>query len=407
MLRIIKKDSVKIQQFWQNTIILHKNRMSTINVKQAEGFVKPKYYEVGMNLTDTMFSGNFRGSRHFESDMDDMLRRAKALNVEHMLLTGSDLDESKKTIEWAKHYNNLENLSPGNFPSLTTTVGVHPCSVTEFTRKSETPERHINKLREVLKEGIESGIVKAFGEIGLDYDRLHYSPKEIQKEFFELQLKLACEFELPLFLHMRAACDDFLEILLPFYLGTREDKLELKNKNLLVHSFSGSVEELAKLIKYDHFYISVNGCSLREESNLEAAKLIPLDKLMIETDAPWCEIKKTHASYKYLTPCPNEFYPIEYELISEDDFRKKNSGIQFNEFLPIPVLKSDKFEKIKNTNKEFVDKYCQDDSFKPMIKSRNEPCLIGLTAQVMSKLKDVKPEELINACYENSRKVFD
>ena len=63
----------------------------------------------------------------------------------------------------------------------------------------------------------------------------------------------------------------------------------------VVHSFTGDEEELNALLAMD-LYIGVNGCSLKTKENLEIAKKIPLDKLMLETDCPYCDIRNSHAS---------------------------------------------------------------------------------------------------------------
>lgn len=123
-----------------------------------------------------------------------------------------------------------------------------------------------------------SGVGLAFGEIGLDYDRLNHASKETQQRFFEQQLDLAIDVQLPLFLHMRAAGEDFKKILTP-----RLDKLP---KRGLVHSFTGSKEEMEKLIALG-FDIGVNGCSMKTAENIEVVKAVPLDRLQIETDGPW------------------------------------------------------------------------------------------------------------------------
>ncbi len=83
---------------------------------------------------------------------------------------------------------------------------------------------------------------------------------------------------MPLFLHMRAACDDFERL----YLAK---KSELPKKGL-VHSFTGSFEELERMLSLG-LDIGVNGCSLKTEENLEVVKRIPLERLHIETDGPW------------------------------------------------------------------------------------------------------------------------
>jgi TatD DNase family protein len=67
----------------------------------------------------------------------------------------------------------------------------------------------------------------------------------------------------------------------------------------VVHTFDGTLEQAKKFIAMG-FHIGINGCSLKTEANLEVVKALPNDKIMLETDAPWCEIRKTHASHKYV-----------------------------------------------------------------------------------------------------------
>lgn len=136
-----------------------------------------------------------------------------------------------------------------------------------------------------------SGHCVAFGEIGLDYDRLFLSPKETQLKYFEAQLDLAVDLGLPLFLHSRACAEDFENLLRP-----RLDRLP---KRGLVHSFTGTVEEMQRLVAMG-FDIGVNGCSMKTEENCQVVKEVPLERLQLETDGPWCEIRASHASAKYL-----------------------------------------------------------------------------------------------------------
>jgi len=97
----------------------------------------------------------------------------------------------------------------------------------------------------------------AFGEIGLDYDRLFLTAKEPQLKYFEAQLDIAIDVQLPLFLHSRAASEDFEKILTA--------KLEQLPKRGLVHSFTGTAEEMKRLVDLG-FDIGVNGCSMKSES---------------------------------------------------------------------------------------------------------------------------------------------
>jgi TatD DNase family protein len=136
----------------------------------------------------------------------------------------------------------------------------------------------LGELRSLALESKKSGYAVAFGEIGLDYDRLFLSAKEPQLKYFEAQLDLAVEIQLPLFLHSRAASEDFERLLAP--------RLEKLTKRGLVHSFTGTLEEMQRMVALG-LDIGVNGCSLKTEENLEVVKALPLDRLQIETDGPW------------------------------------------------------------------------------------------------------------------------
>lgn len=206
-------------------------------------------------------------------------------------------------------------------------------------------------LRQLALEAKEAGHAVAFGEIGLDWDRLFLSPKETQLKYFEEQLELAVELQLPLFLHSRSCHDDFEALIKP--------RLDSLPKRGLVHSFTGTLDEMHKLLQLG-FHIGINGCSMKTEENVTVVKEIPLDRLQIETDGPWCEIRASHASAKYLNGAP---------------------------IMPKAVKK---------------------EKWAPglMVKGRNEPCTIPLVAHVVAKVKDVTVEEVCRAAWTNSTRMF-
>lgn len=155
---------------------------------------------------------------------------------------------------------------------------MHPCQAELFERYPGGDQKALEELRAIASSAKEQGWAAAFGEIGLDYDRLQMSSKEAQLKYFEAQLQIAMEIQLPMFLHMRAAAADFRKLLEPCL-----EKLPRKG---LVHSFTGTLEEMQELVALG-LDIGVNGCSLRTEENCNVTKEIPLDHLQIETDAPW------------------------------------------------------------------------------------------------------------------------
>lgn len=387
---------------------------------------KPRYFDVGVNFSDGMFKGFYHGSssqKHPE-DIEKVIERSKLFNIKKMLITASSLKESEEHIELCEQHR-------GSFFS---TVGVHPCTVAqEFYVKKNDQEysetladdvgSKLAKMRELLVYGHEKGLTKACGEIGLDYDRLHYSSKEQQKTMFSQQLEVLASLKhlrIPLFLHMRSACDDFVNIIKPFI-----ERGDILNGNGVVHSFTGTADELQKILDLG-FFIGINGCSLKSEENLKVAALVPPAKLMVETDAPWCEIRRSHAGYKYLKPYPNIFYPEvkQISLESPDEGSSKNLGqlekalekVKLDDFVPFPSIKRENFTKHEDVIKSFreskndISSDTHGKASYPIVKSRNEPVFVGLVVQVMCHLYnytlELEIKSLIDTVYENTCDLF-
>lgn len=205
-------------------------------------------FDIGVNLT----------SSQFDRDRDDIVSRAQAAGVTGMLITGTNLHESQQAQQLTQRYTHCWS-----------TAGVHPHDSSSWTEETARAIRALAAM---------PGVV-AIGECGLDFNRNFSTPQE-QERAFSAQLALAAELNLPVFLHCRDAHQRFLTLLDPWL-----DKLP----GAVLHCFTGSAHEAQECIARG-LYLGITGWVCDERRGLELREVVPMipaDRLMIETDAPW------------------------------------------------------------------------------------------------------------------------
>ncbi|CAA0837823.1 TatD related DNase [Striga hermonthica] len=316
---------------------MYKILLSSQHSIEPPQFFHSPILHIAVNFTDGMFRGMYNGKQYHVADVAAVLSRAWNAGVDRIVVTGGSLEESKEALAIAE-----------TDARLFCTVGVHPTRCKEFDDSGD-PEGHFKALLSLAREGIEKGKVVAIGECGLDYDRLHFCPAEIQKKYFERQFELAYVTKLPMFLHMRAAAEDFCNIL---------EQNKHKFCSGVAHSFTGGAQDRDRLLSFNNLFIGVNGCSLKTAENLDVVKGIPVERLMIETDSPYCEIKNTHAGMKFV----KTLWP--------------------------------------SKKKEKHDLEC-------IVKGRNEPCLVRQVLEVVAGCKGIADiNQLSETVYHNTCRVF-
>ena len=205
--------------------------------------------DIGVNLTN----------KRFQKDISEVIGNAKQVGVTSMIITGTNLAESQLALQLAK-------TSPD---FLFCTAGIHPHDAKFFDKNS------LMQIRELATHSQ----VKAIGECGLDFNRNYSTPAEQEYAFIQ-QLELAVELQLPVFMHERDANQRFIELLTPYI---------KQLPNAVLHCFSGGLEDLQRCLDID-LHIGITGwiCDERRGAHLlELVKLIPNNRLMIETDAPY------------------------------------------------------------------------------------------------------------------------
>jgi TatD DNase family protein len=252
-----------------------------------------------MQLVDTHCHVHFSD---YELGAEEVIAAARAEGVSRLICVGCTLEDSREATRFANKYE-----------SCFASIGLHPHEAGKYV--------HHQKALQEFRALVKKPKVVAVGECGLDYYYRHSEPDQ-QAKMLRFQLDLAVENDLPLIFHIRDignprsgkndAFDDFWQIF---------DKHSTTNKPLrgVVHSFSASEEELEQILERD-LYVGLNGIMTfsNKRSQLEAAKNVPLNKLLLETDAPFltpvpfrgkiCQPKYVQATGRFLADLRGEAF---------------------------------------------------------------------------------------------------
>ena len=205
-------------------------------------------FDIGVNLTSSQFS----------RDRDEVVARAYAAGVTGMLITGTNQTESEEAQKLARRYDNCWS-----------TAGVHPHDASSWSAEVEAAVRRLAKHSEIV----------AIGECGLDFNRNFSTPQE-QEAAFSAQLALAAEPGMPVFMHCREAHERFMALLKPWL---------SQLPGAVLHCFTGTRQELEECLDAG-LSIGITGWVCDERRGLELREMLPLipaERLLIETDAPW------------------------------------------------------------------------------------------------------------------------
>lgn len=217
---------------------------------------------MALELTDTHCHIHFPD---YGLEEEAVILSAKQAGVSRLICVGCRLTDSIGAVEIAMRHKNIWAA-----------IGLHPHEGSEYVHDDHA----LQQFRQLALDKQKNKVV-AIGECGLDYHYMH-STKEDQEKLLRFQLNVAVETELPMIFHVREAFDDFWKIF--------DEFTEMKG---VVHSFSAGTKELAEILDRG-LSVGLNGIMTftKNSDQLEAAKTVPLDRLILETDAP------------YLTPAP-------------------------------------------------------------------------------------------------------
>jgi len=223
----------------------------------------------------------------FDQDRDEVIKNARAQGVEYVINIGSSLEGSSRSLDLSRQYAQVH-----------ATVGIHPHEADSFDDKAK------NKISELAKENK----VVAIGEIGLDYYR-NFSKAENQRALFLSMIGLAKDCGLPMVIHCRQAQDEVLKIL-----------KEASPVRAVVHCFSGDKNFMDECLSLG-FYISFT-CNItykKAQDLRDLIKLIPLDRLMLETDAPYLSPEGARGKRNA---------PVNVKIVAEEVSRIRGLGLE-------------------------------------------------------------------------------
>ncbi|KAI6185110.1 Hydrolase, TatD family [Aphelenchoides fujianensis] len=267
---------------------------------------------------------------NFRKDFDQVVERAKKAGLKKIMITGTCLKSTKEARDLCAKY-------PGFFYF---TSGVHPHDAKTWTE---------DVRKEIVELAAHPACV-AIGECGLDFNR-NFSPQDQQRAAFEEQVKIACDLKKSLFIHERDAHEDLLEIL-----GRHADRLP----PAVIHCFTGCAAQ-AKTYLDKGFYLGLTGFLWkdRSENGVRFAlknRMIPLDRLLLETDAPYMYCKVN-----------DKKIPAEIREKISAEAKELHSHCSFN---------------------------------------RNEPCGLAASCELIAAFANVDAAELAKQTTENAKKIY-
>jgi TatD DNase family protein len=242
----------------------------------------------------------------FREDLNEVIQRSKEAGVERILLPNIDLESLPGLL-------NLCELDPTLFRPM---IGLHPCDVFEnYKEVLATLETYISQCNPI-----------AIGETGLD---LYWKKDNIELQIasFEIQIKWAKKYQLPLVIHARDSFEEIFEVL------DRHNDSTLRG---VFHCFTGGKQEIEKVNSYGNFYFGIGGSSTYPKNNYrEILPFIPREKLLLETDAP------------FLSPVPHRGKRNEPSYVPYvADFIAKSLGVSEDEIEALTTANAQRLFKI-------------------------------------------------------------
>lgn len=201
--------------------------------------------------------------KNYPFDADTTWKDAEKAGVSHMLAVGVDVESSLSAVAFAKNHENV-------FAA----IGIHPHEATKFLA-----DKHQSVQFEELLDNAAQNKIAAIGEFGLDYFYEH-SSKLDQIEVLRYQLGLLHRYDLPACFHVRDAFADFWPVFDEYHAQ--------KPIRGVMHCFTAGPKLLKQALKRD-LYIALNGIITftKDQAQLETAKSVPVNRLLLETDAPY------------------------------------------------------------------------------------------------------------------------
>ncbi|OYT42576.1 MAG: hydrolase TatD [Candidatus Aenigmarchaeota archaeon ex4484_224] len=250
--------------------------------------------------------------KDYEKDLDEVIKRAKENGLIAIITSCAHPKDFERTMEIVERYKNYVFAS----------VGIHP----EYIK--ELKENEIDNFLDLIKENKDK--IVSIGEIGLDYYWIKEKEwQEKQKELFRKMINFAKEIKKPITVHIRNACEDCLKIL------EEENAKKVHLHMFMCHKFVDKVKE-------NGWYVSINPVILRNKNHKKIAKKMPLERIMLETDAPWNSPKRIlEGIYERNEPIAVKVVAEKIAEIKKISFEEVERQTDLNaiEFFKLPISK--------------------------------------------------------------------